>query len=136
MRYFIVVGLLFFMMGNAGPAGSAGEADQGGREKRAFYLETAEDLQILCGLEEGDELYEKGVAFCYGFISGVMSFYGAIAEAPGVPRIVCSDTIISRTAMVENFLDWSARHPEYMADKPVDSLVRSAVQKWPCPETK
>jgi hypothetical protein len=115
-------------------AWSSGAVEATERDKLAFYLKTTEDLQILCTFSEDHELYGKGIGFCYGFISGIMSFYGAIADAPSVPKVVCSDTEIARSAMVENFIDWSGKHPEHLQDAPVDSVVRSAMQKWPCPE--
>ena len=132
------IGVVFLMLfvGLTGPAWSSDAGESTERDKLAFYLKTTEDLQILCTFGEDHELYGKGVGFCYGFVSGVMSFYGAIAESPKVPKIVCSDTEISRSAMVETFIDWSRNHPEHLQDAPVDSLVRAAMQKWPCPENK
>lgn len=125
-----------FLISHATAAFPAAGSEQEEQEKQAFYLKTTEDLQTLCSLPEDHGLYEKGIAFCYGFVSGVMGFYGAIAESPKVPNIVCSDQEISRTSMVENFLAWSTEHPEHLGDAPIDSLIRSAMKKWPCSENK
>lgn len=106
--------------------------DPEGVEKQAFYLKTGQDLVDLCSLDKEHPLHEKGIAFCYGYVTGAMNFYGAIAEAPKVPKIICSESVIPRSLMVQVFLDWAKDNAEYLSEPPIDSLVRSAVAKWPC----
>jgi hypothetical protein len=113
---------------------AADEKDTEGVEKQAFFMKTGQDLVDLCSLAREHPLHDKAVAFCYGYASGAMSFYGAISKSPKVPRIICSDKIISRAEMVQVFLDWAKLNPALLTEPPIDSLVRSAVAKWPCPK--
>jgi len=113
---------------------SAETNDQEGKEKEAFYLKTGQDLVDLCSLDKDHPLYEKGVAFCYGYVTGAMSFYGAIEPSPKVPKIICSDHVIPRVEMVQVFLDWAKSNSLHLSEKPIDCLVRAAVAKWPCPK--
>ena len=123
--------MLFF---SAAPGWSAETADQEGPEKEAFYLKTSQDLVELCSMSKDHPLHEKAVAFCFGYVTGAMNFYGAIAASPKVPEIVCSDHEIAREEMVQAFLDWAKSNSQYLAEPPIDGLVRSAMASWPCPE--
>ncbi len=113
---------------------AAEQNDPEGTEKQAFFLKTGQDLVDLCSLKKEHPLHDKAVAFCYGYVTGAMSFYGAIAEAPKVPKVICAGREIPRSEMVEVFLDWAKSNPVHLVEPPIDALVRSAVAKWPCVE--
>lgn len=101
-------------------------------QKQAFLLTTGQDLVDLCSLDKKSSLYEKSIGFCYGYASGAMSFYGAIAKSPKVPKIVCSDHMITRNEVVQTFLNWAKNNPQHLTESPIDSLLRAVVAKWPC----
>ena len=113
-------------------AWAAEEKDLEGIEKQAFFMKTGQDLVDLCSLDKEHPLHDKAVAFCYGYVTGAMNFYGAIAKSPKVPKIICSDTTIPRAEMVNVFLDWAKENSSHLSEAPIDGLVRSAVTKWPC----
>jgi len=121
--------LLFFV---ATVGWSAETNDLEGREKEAFYLRTGQDLVDLCNIDKEHPLYEKSIAFCYGYVTGAMSFYGAIEPSPKVPKIICSDHVIPRAEMVQVFLEWAKSASLHLTEKPIDCLVRAAVARWPC----
>lgn len=104
------------------------------REKAALLMKTSGDLYTLCSLEPQSALYDKGLAFCYGFVSGAMSFYGAIADSPKTPKVICTDHDIPRGVMVETFLRWAENNQDKMQESPIDGLVRAAMDRWPCPQ--
>ena len=110
----------------------AAESSSDGEEKQAFFLKTGQDLVDLCSLAEDHPLHDKAVAFCYGYVTGAMSFYGAIAEAPGMPKVICVDRVIPRSEMVDVFLGWAKTNKKHLTEPPIDALVRSAVAQWPC----
>jgi hypothetical protein len=78
--FLLTVTFLLFFPVTAG--WSAETTDAEGKEKEALYLKTTQDLVDLCSIEKGHPLYEKGIAFCYGYVTGAMNFYGAIAPSP------------------------------------------------------
>lgn len=106
------------------------------REKAALFMKTSGDLYTLCSLDENNGLYDKGIAFCYGFVSGAMSFYGAIADSPKTPKVICTDHDIPRGVMVDTFLRWAESNQDKMQESPIDGLVRAAMDRWPCPHKK
>jgi hypothetical protein len=34
--------------------------------------------------------------------------------------------------MLNMFIAWAQQHPEYMGERPVDSIFRFLAEKWPC----
>ena len=127
--YGTVLLLFFVFSGCLMAAESDGEE---GTLKHALLMKTGQDLVDLCSVTPADPLHDRAIAFCYGFVSGAMSFYGAIADSPKVPKIVCSEEMIPRSDMVGAFLVWSGKNPEYLSEAPIDVLVRSAMAQWPC----
>lgn len=97
-----------------------------------FALTNTEQLRNLCGADVSDPLYERATAFCIGFFTGAMNFYGALTEVPDFKPFVCSGREIARYEMIGVFLDWAEQNPDHMQDAPVQSAARSAAQKWPC----
>ena len=132
IQLFFIVFALMLLSAALGLAAEQGDPE--GTEKQAFFLKTGQDLVALCSLNKEHPLHDKAVAFCYGYVTGAMSFYGAIAEAPKMPKVICADREIPRSEMVAVFLDWAQIHPEHLVEPPIDTLVRSAVAKWPCGE--
>ncbi|WP_028579271.1 Rap1a/Tai family immunity protein [Desulfogranum japonicum] len=104
--------------------------------QEAFYLKTAQDLKTLCSTDKEYQLHDKAMGFCYGFMSGTMSFYGAIKENPNISKLVCSDSPISRSQMVTTFLEWAENNPDRLSQPAVDSLMQAASEKWPCHESE
>lgn len=109
---------------------AASEADI----ERALRLETTRDLYTICSLQPGQSLYERSVAFCIGFATGVMQYHAAVAKDPGMRPLICPGRELARFEVVKQFLDWAPSHPEYMNTPPVEGLARSAAAKWPCPK--
>jgi hypothetical protein len=99
-----------------------------------FRLTTTRDLVELCTTDPSDSLYDRAVAFCFGFVTGAIHYHNAISAGPGIRRLVCPDEGVSRIDVVLTFLDWVEAHPEALDEPPVESLARSAAAEWPCPE--
>ncbi len=114
----------------AGAALAASEADI----EQALHLNTTRDLYTICSVQPGQPLYERSVAFCIGYATGVMQYHAAVAKGPSMRPLVCPGRELARFEVVKQFLDWAPSHPEYMNAPPVEGLARSAVAKWPCPK--
>ena len=132
MKKTVILSILFLSFTLAGSVWAAGTSEQEGLEKQAFFMKTGQDLVDLCSVAEDHPLYDKAVAFCYGYMTGAMNFYGAIAQSPKMPKVICSKEEIPRSQMVTVFLDWAKSNKVHLSEAPIDALVRSAVAKWPC----
>jgi hypothetical protein len=103
--------------------------------EQALHLNTTRDLYTLCSVQPGQPLYERSVAFCIGYVTGVMQYHAAIAKGPSIRPLICPGRELARFEVVKQFLDWAPAHPQYMGAPPVEGLARSAVAEWPCPRT-
>lgn len=100
----------------------------------ALHLRTTQDLYTVCSVQPGQPLYERAVAFCLGFATGVIQYNTALAKGPDLKPLVCPGRELARFEVVKQFLDWAPANATYMASPPVEGLARSAVAKWPCPK--
>ncbi len=116
-------------------AASAALAASEGDIEQALHLNTTRDLYTLCSVQPGQPLYERSVAFCIGYATGVMQYHAAVAKGPSMRPLVCPGRELARFEVVKQFLDWAPSHPEYMNAPPVEGLARSAVAEWPCPKS-
>lgn len=122
----LVGGVAGIMMLAASTANSA--------ELAAFNLDTSADLAALCGAEPDAPNFSDARQFCFGFISGVSLFYTTALQAERIKKVVCSDEQLTREQLRANFVVWQSEHPEYADASPLDGLIRSAVNRWPCKE--
>ena len=100
----------------------------------ALHLRTTQDLYTVCSVQPGQPLYERAVAFCLGFVTGVIQYNTALAKGPDFKPLVCPGRELARFEVVKQFLAWAPANPTNMNDPPVEGLARSAVAKWPCPK--
>jgi len=132
MKKVVILSVLFLFIALTGSAWAGSTGEQKGLEKQAFFMKSGQDLVDLCSVAEDHPLYDKATAFCYGYMTGAMNFYGAIAQSPKMPKVICSAEEIPRSQMVAVFLDWAKTNKKHLSEAPIDALVRSAVAKWPC----
>jgi hypothetical protein len=97
-----------------------------------FHVMTTRDLVDLCDSPTNDPLHREAVHFCVGYIVGAYCFYNAErASDPG--RTVClPNPGPSRDAATMMFVQWAKAHPQYMGERPVDTLFRFMEATWPC----
>ncbi len=113
----------------AAPAGSEEAVNQ------SLKLMTTQDLYNICSVQPGQPLYERAVAFCLGYVTGVIQHQAALAKGPTAKPLICPGRELARFEVVKQFLDWAPANPKFMSEPPVDGLARSAVAAWPCPKT-
>ncbi|HSO43286.1 MAG TPA: Rap1a/Tai family immunity protein [Rhodospirillales bacterium] len=100
----------------------------------ALHLRTTQDLYTVCSVQPGQPLYERAVAFCIGFVTGVIQYNAELAKGPDFEPLVCPGRELARFEVVRQFLAWAPANPEHMSNTPVEGLARSAVAAWPCPK--
>jgi len=133
MRRLLMAAILAWPLGTVGGQ-SATAASEAGIEQ-ALRLKTTQDLYTICSAQPGQPLYERAVAFCLGYATGVMQYHGAVAKGSTLRPLVCPGRELARFEVVKQFLDWAPQHPELMSEPPVEGLVRSAAAAWPCPRS-
>lgn len=99
---------------------------------QALKLNTTQDLYDVCSAQPGQPLYERAVAFCIGYVTGVIQHQAALTSGGNAKRLICPGRELARFEVVKQFLAWAPEHPEFMAEPPVEGLARSAVAAWPC----
>jgi hypothetical protein len=98
----------------------------------SFELSDAKALVTACTVPAESTFYQTAKGFCLGYMSGAMQLYRAAAASPNVKNFVCPGHTVSRAEMRQVFLDWAASNPDRLNEPAIDSLVRSAVAKFPC----
>lgn len=98
-----------------------------------FQVRTTADYVALCTTSPDDQIYEAAVAFCHGFAVGAYQYYLAMAEASPEDRYVClPNPPPTRVAALADFVAWINGNPQYLQDKPVDSVFRYLKSRYPC----
>jgi hypothetical protein len=97
-----------------------------------FLVRTTSDLVDLCATGAADEMHTAAVHFCEGFVIGTYQYYVA-ERSGGGPQLYCLPAPPpTRDQAIGMFVDWARSNPQYMNERPVDSLTRFAVTTWPC----
>ena len=105
----------------------------GGATRDEFLVRTTQDYVGLCSTSPSDPMYAAAMGFCHGFGVGAYQYYQAATAGPEAKPFICPpEPTPPRTEIVQMFLAWSREHPEYMGERPVDSLFRFLGEKWPC----
>ena len=87
----------------------------------------------MCDARGTDPSDVAAIHFCEGFIVGAYRYHEAEQLGPRGSRLFCLPTAgVTRDQVVQMFVQWANKNPQYMNERPVDSLVRFAVATWPC----
>jgi hypothetical protein len=98
-----------------------------------FLVRTTQDYVGLCSTNPSDPMYAAAMGFCHGYGVGAYHYYLAATAGPeGKPFIYPPEPTPPRAEIVQMFLAWAREHPQYMGERPVDSLFRFLGDKWPC----
>jgi Rap1a immunity proteins len=105
----------------------------GGVTRDEFLVRTTQDYVALCSTSPNDPMYAAAMGFCHGYGVGAYHYYLAETAGPkGKPFVCPPEPTPSRAEIVQMFLAWAREHPQYMGERPVDSLFRFLGEKWPC----
>lgn len=98
-----------------------------------FLVRATSDLVELCSPPPTDAMRVAALHFCEGFVVGANQYYLAERAGAGAPPLYClPKPPPSRDDAVAMFVDWARKNPQYMGERPVDSLTRFAATVWPC----
>ena len=97
-----------------------------------FKLEQAQELLDVCTVSPSHPDYLEASGFCTGYFTGAMHYHRALAKGPDRKAIVCPDHTVTRAEAITVFVAWARDNPQYMAEEPIEAVMRAAVAKWPC----
>ncbi|MEJ0048735.1 MAG: Rap1a/Tai family immunity protein [Rhodospirillales bacterium] len=98
-----------------------------------FLIKTASDLVQLCSADAADPMRVAAIHFCEGFVVGAYQYHQAEHGASQVMDPVCYPANgPSRDQAIQMYVDWAQKNPQFLGERPVDSLFRFATATWPC----
>jgi hypothetical protein len=98
-----------------------------------FLARNTQELINLCTVPADDPLRVAAVHFCTGYLVGAYHYHESIYSGPGSQPLVCPpNPTPTRQQAIADFVSWAKAHPAYAQDRPVDTMFRFMVEKWPC----
>lgn len=96
------------------------------------YIENTGELARLCGPADTEPMADEAHIFCLGYMAAAIAYHDEVSKSPEMDRIACSEGDATREDVLEVFLSWAAKNPQYANAPPIEGLLRSAKEKWPC----
>jgi hypothetical protein len=107
----------------------------GAQSPENFKVDTAADLVALCSAEPTSADYSAAIHFCHGFGSGAYHYYAIEAEADPARKFICQpEPHPTRTEVINGFLAWMKKNPQYLNSEAVDVVFRYLGETYPCKE--
>jgi hypothetical protein len=101
--------------------------------REEFLVRHTQDYVRICTTSPSDPLYAAAMGFCHGYGVGAYHYYQAHTAGPqGKPFLCPPEPPPSRSDILTMFITWAQQHPQYMGERPVDSIFRFLAEKWPC----
>jgi hypothetical protein len=97
-----------------------------------YQLRTSGDLLDICSLDSSSPSYWEARGFCLGFFAGGIHLHDALASSEDFPRLACPTGQVTRNDVVAVFVDYARAHPEYLSERPMDTVFRAVSDEWPC----
>jgi hypothetical protein len=98
-----------------------------------FLIRTTQDLLKLCTASESEPLYQAAIGFCHGFATGAYQYYQANTAGAEQAAFVClPEPPPTRAEAIQPFVAWAQAHPQYLNERPVDSLFRFLGTTFAC----
>ena len=97
-----------------------------------FLVRTTQDYVKLCSASESDPLYQAAIGFCHGYAVGAYQYHQAIASDTRTDFVCLPQPPPTRAEALQMFVTWAKENPQYMQERPVDTLFRFLENKFPC----
>jgi hypothetical protein len=97
-----------------------------------YQLRTSGDLLDICTLDAAHSNYWEARGFCIGYFAGGIDLHDALAVANDFPRLACPGARVTRNEVVETFVTYAQAHPEHLRERPMDTVFRAVIDRWPC----
>jgi hypothetical protein len=71
--------------------------------------------------------------FCHGYGQGVYETYLVTRHPKSAPSFVCAqNSTLTRQDHINNFMKWSATHPQFKQASASDTILRYLGERFPC----
>ncbi|PHY05852.1 MAG: hypothetical protein CK528_11975 [Alcaligenaceae bacterium] len=71
--------------------------------------------------------------FCHGYGQGVYETYLVTRHPKNAPDFICAQTAtLTRQQHIDNFIKWSAAHPQFKQASASDTILRYLGETFPC----
>jgi hypothetical protein len=98
-----------------------------------FLVRTTQDLVKLCTASESEPLYQAAIGFCHGYTVGASHYHQAITPDTERTGLFCfPEPRPTRAEAIQMFVTWTKDNPQYMNERPVDTIFRFLAAKFPC----
>ena len=97
-----------------------------------FLIRTTQDLITLCTARESEPLYQAAIGFGHGYAAGAYQYYQATTTGAEQAAFVCLPEPPPRAEAIQMFVAWAKAHPQYLNERPVDSLFRFLGTTFAC----
>jgi Ssp1 endopeptidase immunity protein Rap1a len=98
-----------------------------------FLIRTTQDVITLCTASESEPLYQAAIGFCHGDAAGAYQYYQATTAGAEQATLVClPEPPPTRAEAIQMFVAWAKAHPQYLNERPVDSLCRFLGTTFAC----
>jgi Rap1a immunity proteins len=97
-----------------------------------YQLRTSGDLLDICALDSSNSNYWEARGFCLGYFAGGIDLHDALAVSNDFPRLACPTGSVTRDDVVETFVTYAQAHPEHLGERPMDTVFRAVIDRWPC----
>lgn len=98
-----------------------------------FNVDSAQDLVALCSTDPSSPNYVAAIHFCQGYGVGAFHYYKIQTLANPAQEFVCfKEPFPTRTAVIDGFVAWAKKHPQYMDNEAIDVLFRYLGETYPC----
>jgi hypothetical protein len=100
-------------------------------DSSTFQMRDAQDLVNACSVPAEDQHHALATGFCHGILVGAYGYYDATSKEEG--RFICPPKPTPTRAKVMNdFVAWAKSRPQYLKDRPLDTLFRYLGETYPC----
>ena len=71
--------------------------------------------------------------FCHGYSQGVYETYLVTRHPKNAPGFICAqNSALTRQDHINNFMKWSAAHPQFKQTSASDTILRYLGETFPC----
>lgn len=93
-----------------------------------FKLVQSRNLWDVCTVEESHVNYWETRGFCIGYFTGGVHLHHALE----LPRLFCAPADVKLDDAIAVFVAYAQSHPEFLDERPMDTVFRAFNDKWPC----
>jgi len=104
-------------------------------EEADFKFERTEDLVHICSVSANEAEYVAASLACTAFVEATVQYHDVSTARKKSKALVCVPSNVTVADVRQLFLDWADKNKtnqKFMAELPVNGVMRSLAAKYPC----